>query len=50
MEANTLWWNGGTLQEMLDYNKKYFPIMDDRTLSWQKGPDMEGQTRLVTFR
>jgi hypothetical protein len=24
--------------------------MDDRTLSWQKGPDMEGQTRLVTFR
>jgi hypothetical protein len=23
MEAYTLWWNGGTLWEMLDYNTKY---------------------------
>jgi hypothetical protein len=23
MEAYTLWWNGGTFQEMLDYNTKY---------------------------
>jgi len=44
MEAYTLWWNGGTLQEMLDYNMKYFPIMDDRTLSHQGGPNMEGRT------
>jgi hypothetical protein len=26
MEAYTLWWNGGTLQKMLDYNTKYFPL------------------------
>jgi hypothetical protein len=32
MEAYTLWWNGGPLQEMLDYSKKYFAIMDNRTL------------------
>jgi hypothetical protein len=25
MEAYTLWWNGGTLWEMLDYNTKYSP-------------------------
>jgi hypothetical protein len=23
MEAYKLWWNGGTLQELLDYNMKY---------------------------
>jgi hypothetical protein len=49
MEAYTLWWNGETLQEMLDYNMKYFPIMDDHTLSQQRGLDMEGWTQLVTF-
>ncbi len=32
MEAYTLWWNGGTLQEMLDYNTNYSPIMDIQTL------------------
>jgi hypothetical protein len=32
MDAYTLWWNGGTLQEMLDYNTKYSPIMDTQTL------------------
>jgi hypothetical protein len=50
MEAYTLWWNRGTLREMLDYNMKYFPIMDDCTLSRQGGPNMEGRTWLVTFR
>jgi len=32
MEAYTLWWNGGTLQEMLDYNMKCSPIMDNYIL------------------
>jgi serine/threonine protein kinase len=50
MEAYTLWWNGGTLQEMLDYNTKYSPITDNQTLLWQGGPDMEGWTWIVTFR
>jgi hypothetical protein len=31
MEAYTLWWNWKTLQEMLNYNMKYSPIMDNRT-------------------
>ncbi len=44
MEAYTLWWNGGTLRKMLDCNMKYSPIMDNRTLLWQGGPYMEGQT------
>jgi hypothetical protein len=26
VEAYTLWWNGGTFQEMLDYNTKYSPL------------------------
>jgi hypothetical protein len=50
MKAYTLWWNGGTLREMLDYNTKYSPIMNTRTLLWQGGLDMEGWTQLVTFR
>jgi hypothetical protein len=50
MEAYTLWWNGGTLRKMLDCNMKYSPIMDNRTLLWQGGPYMEGQTWLVAFR
>jgi hypothetical protein len=41
MEAHTLWWNGGTFQEMLNYNTKYYPIIDNHTLLWQRGPDME---------
>jgi hypothetical protein len=32
MEAYTLWWNGGTIQEILDYNTKYSPIMDNHIL------------------
>jgi hypothetical protein len=27
MEAYTLWWNGETLQEMLDYNTIYLPLL-----------------------
>jgi serine/threonine protein kinase len=50
MEAYILWWNGGTLQEMLDYNMKYSPIMDTQTLLEQRGPNMEGKTQLATFR
>jgi hypothetical protein len=50
MEAYTLWWNGGTLQEMLDCNTKYSPIIDNHTLLHQGGLDMEGRTQLVTFR
>ncbi len=43
-KAYTLWWNQRTFQEMLDYNMKYSPIMDNRTLLHQVGLDMEGQT------
>ncbi len=50
MEAYTLWWNGGTFREMLDYNTKYFPITYNHTLLWQRGPDMEGHTQLVAFK
>jgi serine/threonine protein kinase len=50
MEAYTLWWNGETLRKMLDYNTKYSPIMDNNTLLWQGGPNMEVQTQLVAFR
>jgi len=32
MEAYILWQNGGIVQEMLDYNTKYSPIMDTQTL------------------
>jgi hypothetical protein len=28
MEAYTLWWNGGTFQDMLDYNMKNSFVMD----------------------
>jgi serine/threonine protein kinase len=50
MEAYTLWWNGKILQKMLGYNTKYSPIMDNWTLLWQGGLDMEGQTWLVAFK
>jgi hypothetical protein len=36
--------------EMLDYNIKYFLVMDNCTLLQEGGLDMEGQTRLVAFR
>jgi hypothetical protein len=49
-KAYTLWWNGGTLWEMLDYNMKYSPIIDNHTLLWQGGLDMEGQTWFVAFK
>jgi hypothetical protein len=49
-EAYTLWWNGRTFQEMLDYNRKHSPIMDNRTLLWQVGLDTEGQTQPLAFR
>jgi len=35
IKAYTLWWNGGTFQEILDYNMKYSPIMDNCILLWQ---------------
>jgi len=41
MEAYTLWCNGGTFQEMLDYNTKYSPITNNHTLLQQGGSDME---------
>ncbi len=50
MEAYTLWCNGGTFQEMLDYNTKYSPITNNHTLLQQGGPDMEQWTWFVTFR
>jgi hypothetical protein len=46
MEAYTLWWNGGTLWEMLDYNTKYchgYIIVG-------RGAYMERPTWLVAFR
>jgi hypothetical protein len=43
MEAYTLWWNGGTFRKMLDYNMKYSPIMDNRTLLWQGGHIWKGE-------
>ncbi len=42
METYTLWRNGGTFRKMLDYNMNCFSIMDNRTLLWQGGLDMEG--------
>jgi hypothetical protein len=50
MEACTLWWNGGTLWKMLNYNMKYSPIINNHTLLWQRGVDMEGWRWLVTFK
>jgi len=50
MEAYTLWWNGGKLRKMLDYNMKYSPPMDNRMLLHKRRPHMEGQKQLVTFR
>ncbi len=50
MEAYTLWWNGETLGEMLDYNTKYSPIIDNFTLLWQSRLTMERWTWLVAFR
>jgi hypothetical protein len=50
MEAYTLWWNGRTFWEMLNYNSKYSPIMNNHTLLRQGGPNMNGQTRLVAIR
>jgi predicted metal-binding protein len=41
MEAYTLWWNGGTSQEMLEYNMKYSPIMEPYS---RRGVDMKRQT------
>jgi len=37
MEVYILWWNGGTLQKMLDYNMKYSHAMDNWMLLWKKG-------------
>jgi hypothetical protein len=34
IEAYTLRWNGGTFQKKFDYNTKYSPIIDNRTLLW----------------
>ncbi len=50
MEAYTLWWNGRTFREMLDYNTKYSPIIDSHTLMQQGGPNMERWTQLVAFK
>jgi hypothetical protein len=50
MEAYTLWWNGGTIWKMLDYNMKYFPLTDNCTLLHQGSSNMEGQTWLVAFK
>jgi hypothetical protein len=41
MDAYTLCLNGGTFREMLDYNMKYSFVTNNRTLLWQRGPDME---------
>jgi hypothetical protein len=41
METYTLWWNGGTFQEMLDYNMKYSPITDNPYFITARGLDME---------
>jgi hypothetical protein len=35
MEAYPLWWNEGSFREMLDYNMKYSPIMNNHTLLQQ---------------
>jgi hypothetical protein len=44
MEAYTLWWNGGTFWEILDYNTKYPPIIDNGILLHYGWLDMEGRT------
>jgi hypothetical protein len=35
---------------MLDYNMKYFPVMDNQIVLHQGGPNVEGWTWLVAFR
>jgi hypothetical protein len=50
MEVYTLWWNGGTIRKMLDYNTKYSPIMDNQTLLQHVQPNMEGRTWFIAFR
>jgi hypothetical protein len=50
MEAYTLWWNGATFWKMLDYNTKFPPLLDNRMLLWERGPNMERQRQLVIFR
>ncbi len=49
MHIKTMWWNGGTLRKMLDYNMKYFPITNNHTLLRHGGLDMEGRTWLIAF-
>ncbi len=50
MEAYTLWWNGGTLWKMLDYNTTYSPITNNCTLLWQRVRNLERSTQLITFK
>jgi hypothetical protein len=50
MEAYTLWWNDGTLWEILDYNTKYSPIMNNWTLLQQRVSNMKRQTWFIAFR
>jgi len=43
METYTLWWNGGTFREVLDYYTKYSPIINKIISYYSKGGlDMEG--------
>jgi hypothetical protein len=44
MEAYTLWWNGGTFQELLDYNTKDRHIGQPSVIIGQGRLDMERQT------
>ncbi len=49
MEVYTLWWNGGTLWEMLDYNMKYSPATDNWMLSWKEGLMWNGKDGLSSL-
>jgi hypothetical protein len=49
MEVYTLWWNGGTLRKMLDYNMKYSPAMDNWMLLWKEGLMWNGKDGLSSL-
>jgi serine/threonine protein kinase len=49
-ESFTLWWNGGSLFGMQQYDKRYAPEMHETELLRSPGPDYEARKRLVLYR
>lgn len=49
-ESFTLWWNGGSLFGMHQYDRKYAQEMHESELLRSPGPDYEARKRLVLYR